>query len=311
MEMEVAKIGGRAHPTAESGKPTKWHITIDGRPVTIEIERYIASGVFSNVYKIKSIQGLEHDEALAKLGKDLVLKILNPPGEIGSFNSIPELKRDVIARMLKGQARLRDAGIGQAEFVAYEESGIIIQQYVPLQEQPDRFFVFPDLNEKGIDALQRDPNLTVAAAGAASKRGQRAAVARLYAKANKADLVLLDGHNANLYLEKIGQDWEAKIWDQDLVATVDEVRGYENVAITKQDDGIFKFLGYKKDAPVYSKVLASYDNTGAVGSATSRIDTANLTAADINQMMLVQKFWLTLPPHPVENWQFGYWKLIS
>ncbi len=192
-----------------------WKTKINGAEVTFKIESFINQGSFSRVYKLESVP--------AELGLDpskrYVLKILMKPEEIAQSGFpavVPGVEQNIIKRMIKGRDLLRTGKIGQAEFEAYEDAGILIQEYVPFKEQPDKYLFVPRFE------LSDMANPAGFWANKFGKDKQRA-VAELFNKLGDAKIVLLDAHGANIYLEKTGAGWVAKIVDQDFIAEFDKV----------------------------------------------------------------------------------------
>jgi hypothetical protein len=222
----------------------KWtrDVTVNGavKKVTFEFESYLAEGGFSQVYVLKSVPP---ELGIApKAGRRYVLKVVKQVAEIDDFVRIPEAKTNVLARMVKGQNTLRAKNIGQAEFKDFvgkiEQSELeayrnlkqipadkpievsdnfsfLVQELLPFREQPDKFKMCPRMT-----TLDRE---NPAAWLAKLPEDEQKAIAKLFSDVGDARVAFLDCHGGNIYLEKVGNRWEAKILDQDFITEFEHV----------------------------------------------------------------------------------------
>jgi hypothetical protein len=283
-------------PSPKAGQSTVvWSVTTkSGEQLDFEIDNFVGSGVFSQVYSLKKAPA---KAPVAHLGDKLVVKVIRKvPGgkDSPAFTSIPELQKNVLARARKARELLKKAGIGQADFVDFEgvtdakgeTYDILVQQKVDFSS--DKIFVFPSIrgSEKGELPITR----------AASSPEQRKAVVQMFDKASGAGIVLLDAHSGNIYLELTNNGWEAKFLDQDFVEEFNNIQDADKIVeIPKEDAAYDAPMVFKPGATAYSKYLANMRRRSIIGSDLRPVegDGLYLTARSVNQKMLEAKGWLS------------------
>jgi hypothetical protein len=208
--------------------PGRNTFTAPGRPtVTAEIEGYVGAGEFSQVYKLKKVpDGLPVSLKPSLHGKKLVIKYIKKPGadkftipqydeesgaEIAS-QQLEQLRSDTPLRLRHAEEVLGAAGqqaIPHAEFQVFAQDGFVIQE----------------LLEKKEGELEFLAELTKQADFLTSKfDDRRKAVAELVKKLIDARVEMHDFNPGNIYVQRQGGKWVAKILDADFINRFGETR---------------------------------------------------------------------------------------
>jgi hypothetical protein len=183
--------------------------TINGRVVTFEITEFLGEGEFCAVYKLRRPPpGL----GIPDNGEGYVLKLIKP--SIKSFEDAPNAAKGVLERMKYGRDLLRRRLPGrQADFLDFadEAGGLMIQKEIKFETGKIEAYPIPGLSAgtqfvNGIDPLKRR------------------AVLQLFKDLADKNLVWLDGNLGNIYFEKVGDGWVAKVLDQDWIVEYPRVR---------------------------------------------------------------------------------------
>lgn len=207
---KVAPVEKPWPDAAHLPKPgVSWKTTVNGQEVAFEIESFVNAGEFSRVYKLKEVP---KELGIATTpGKTYVMKIVKKAEEILAFEDMPAVKTNIIKRMIKGRDLLRKASIGQADFEAFEDAGILIQEYIPFALEPEKYQLAPKFSY-----MEHAANPTKFWAEKFAKDKHRA-VAELFSHLGDAEIAFLDAHAGNIYFENEGGRWVAKILDQDFI----------------------------------------------------------------------------------------------
>jgi hypothetical protein len=207
---EIAPVGAAFETCA--GCPLRagpWKIdmvTAGGgmQPTTFDIEWSIKAGSFQQVYSLRGVPKNLPEPLIPQLqGKRIALKVgMRPsavtlgmkPEELALY---PELRVDMMQRLKQASALIgADQSIPHAAFQVFETEGLVLQELL--------------VPEKGRLEFARDflADLT---------QDKRVAVAQLAQKLWNKGLVFADFHLGNIYLEKEGGTWVAKILDPDFI----------------------------------------------------------------------------------------------
>jgi len=196
-------------------KPGTIETTIKGEAVTFETERALSGGQTSHVYVLKKVPDSIRElvnPVIGAPGKKAVIKLLrdpaNPGPGVNPGKGLPDYLVNATMRRLKMvEELLADSqSIPHARFQVFEKEGIILQEFVEFKK--GQVELMPE-TENSFKDLPDD---------------QRAAVMELFKKFWDQKLVCLDCHHGNLYFEKEGGKWVAKVLDTDFICTFDEVQ---------------------------------------------------------------------------------------